>query len=157
MPEGVARGKSLSLKARALRYLSLRDHSRSELERKLSAYATPEDDLPKLLDSLAQEGWQSEARFAASLVHRRAARYGVRRITAELDRHGVSESDRLEALSELGRSEADRAWQAWSRRFEGPASTPQELARQQRFLLQRGFGADTIRGVLRRARRSEQR
>jgi len=150
-------GRSPSLKARALRYLSQREHSRAELERKLAPHALPEDELRSLLDDLALQGWLSDARFAESLVHRRASRYGIRRITAELDSLGVAAADSHAVLSELRHSEAERAWQTWARRFDGPPESPKEMARQQRFLLQRGYGAEVVRGVLQRARQATPR
>ena len=42
----------LSLKARALRFLSMREHSRLELGRKLARHAEEGDDVEALLDFL---------------------------------------------------------------------------------------------------------
>ena len=55
-------GRSPSLKARALRYLSQREHSRAELERKLAPHALPEDELRSLLDAF------NEAKKTAGLT-----------------------------------------------------------------------------------------
>ena len=58
----------LSLKGRALRYLSQREHSRLELSRKLARYAEDTDDVDALLDLLEKNNWLSQERFAESLV-----------------------------------------------------------------------------------------
>ena len=53
----------LSLKGRALRFLSMREHSRMELRRKLQRHAQEGDDVEALLDSLEQANWLSQERF----------------------------------------------------------------------------------------------
>ncbi|MBA5828025.1 RecX family transcriptional regulator, partial [Escherichia coli] len=63
-----------SLKGRALGYLSRREYSRTELARKLAPYVGEDESVEPVLDALEQEGWLSDARFAESLVHRRASR-----------------------------------------------------------------------------------
>ncbi|MBN9114060.1 MAG: RecX family transcriptional regulator, partial [Pandoraea sp.] len=72
----------LSLKARALSYLARREHSRAELRRKLAPFADADDPeaLDRVLDSLEQDRWLSNERFAQSVVHRRASRMGTTRI-----------------------------------------------------------------------------
>ena len=74
----------LSLKARALGYLSRREHSRAELRRKLAQHAESAEEVDALLDWLERENWLSNARFAESVVHRRAGRYGTARLMQEL-------------------------------------------------------------------------
>ena len=58
----------ISLKARALRYLSAREHSRQELGRKLARYAQEGDDVEALLDTLEAAKFLSQSRFSESLV-----------------------------------------------------------------------------------------
>ena len=62
----------LSLKGRALRLLSMREHSRLELERKLSSHETREGELAEALDALAARGFISDERVADCLLHPRA-------------------------------------------------------------------------------------
>src|SRR5471032_1000719 len=50
----------LSLKGRALRYLSMREHSRMELARKLARYAEEGDDVEALLDLQEQKAGLAE-------------------------------------------------------------------------------------------------
>ena len=138
----------ISLRARALRYLALREHSRAELERKLARYAQPEDDVARLLDELEQAGHLSQARFVESLVRRRQERYGVRRIEYELGEHALAPALAGAALQALRAGERDRAMAVWARRFKAPPGDLHERARQHRFLAARGFEADTIAWVL---------
>lgn len=177
--------KPLSLKARALQALALRDHSRRELEQKLlrgarrppaprhghagrdgdEALADPaaapsaaeggeptslEAQVSALLDELEARGLLCQERFVESRVHAREARFGNRRIEAELAQHGLQLAP--EAAAELRRTELDRARAVWARRYSpappGQAVDAAEAARQMRFLAARGFSADVIRRVV---------
>lgn len=138
-----------SLRARALRLLSQRDHSRVELQRKLAPHAESPEAVADVLDALQRAGLLSEARFAESLAHRRAERFGLRRIAQELDAHRLDPSVTAPVLAGLREGERARALQAWRKRFGVAARDASERARQQRFLAQRGFGGDTIGWVMR--------
>ena len=135
----------LSLKARALRYLSTREHSRRELGRKLARYAEEGDDVEALLDFLEKNNWLSQERFAESLIHRRAGRYGNSRVVAELQQHGVNGEALAELKSGLADSETARACEVWRRKFGKVAADAAERSKQMRFLLQRGFSQRAVR------------
>ncbi len=133
-----------SLKGRALGYLSRREYSRSELARKLASYAEEGDDVDAVLDALERDGWLSDARFAESLVHRRASRMGSARILGELKRHAL-DSTLVEAASEqLRDTEFSRAQAVWRKKFGSLPGSPAERAKQARFLASRGFSSGTI-------------
>lgn len=140
-----------SLRARALRYLAQREHSRAELRRKLLRYAENPAEVDALLDRLAAERWQDDTRFAQSLLHRRRERHGNLRIAQELAAHGVDAERVADSLAALTEDELPRARAVWQRRFGQPPADAAERARQQRFLAARGFTAGTIRAVLRGA------
>ena len=135
----------LSLKGRALRYLSMREHSRLELGRKLARYAEEGDDVPALLDFLEKNNWLSQERFSESLIHRRAARFGNSRIAAELQSHGINGEALQELKAGLGDSETARACEVWQRKFGTVATDPAERNKQMRFLMQRGFSQRAVR------------
>jgi regulatory protein len=87
---------TLSLRARALRFLALREHSRLELSRKLSRYvgkteaeAETPGALDLLLDDLERDGWLSDQRFAEQWVAKRSNRFGDARIRQELRARGI--------------------------------------------------------------------
>lgn len=145
-----------------------REHSRTELRRKLlpvarAALHALDDSLDAatcreraaeqvdtLLDWLEANRYLSQARFAESRVHARAARFGNRRIEQELAQHGVA----LDATvrERLRASELERARAVWQRKYGGaaPPGAPgaTERARQMRFLAGRGFSADVVRRVV---------
>ena len=113
---------TLSLRARALRLLAGREHSRLELSRKLGRHLGEEgslEALAKLLDELEQAGWLSDQRFADQWVERRARRYGNARIRQELSARGV-QSDLVDLpIEALENSEHVRALGIWQRRYGG--------------------------------------
>jgi hypothetical protein len=67
-------GFTLSLKGRALRLLSNREHSRKELERKLASHEETPGELQQALDELQAKGFISDERAVESVIHRRASR-----------------------------------------------------------------------------------
>jgi regulatory protein len=139
----------MSLKARALKYLSGREHSRLELLRKLSRYAQEGDDVEGLLDTLEAANLLSQSRFSESLINRRSARFGNSRILQELHSHGI-ESEAIDDIkSSLSESEAVRAREVWSKKFDHLPADADERARQMRFLQQRGFSSAAIRAAMR--------
>ena len=135
----------LSLKGRALRFLSMREHSRLELGRKLSKYAEKGDDVGALLDFLEKNNWLSQERFSESLIHRRAARFGNSRIVAELQSHGVNGEALQELKTGLNDTETARACEVWQRKFGQVPTDAAERGKQVRFLMQRGFSQKAIR------------
>lgn len=139
----------ISLKGRALRYLSAREHSRLELRRKLARHAQEGEDIEAVLDALEAAKLLSEVRFSESLVHRRAARFGNSRILSELQSHGI-DTDALAGIrSELAEDEDARALAVWRKKFSAPPTDASERARQMRFLQQRGFSHGAIHAVFR--------
>ena len=141
----------LSLKGRGLQILAQREHSRSELRRKLLVHAQKDEEaeaasaierVEAVLDWLQANRYLCEERFVESRVHARASRYGNLRIRQELAQHGVALS--AEATQQLKDSELNRAREVWSRKFGQPAADAAERARQMRFLAGRGFSSEVI-------------
>jgi regulatory protein len=147
----------LSLKARALRWLSQREYSRHELRTKLLyAAGDPADPaaIEALLDQLVEQGHLSDARFVESRVHARHARFGNRRIELELRRHGLSPDDQLQ--QQLRTSELARAREVWRKKFNGRQATDAAgRAKQARFLAARGFSAEVVRRIVSNDREDE--
>lgn len=141
----------LSLKGRALRLLSQREHSRTELARKLARHVQDGEDLAAVLDELAAKGLQSDVRAAEGLLRRRAGLLGVARIAQELRTKGLGGAPVAPALALLQTSELERARLVWQRKFPAPPADPQERGRHMRFLLARGFSGEVAARVLRTA------
>jgi regulatory protein len=133
------------LKARALRYLARREHSRAELARKLAPRAASAEALEQLLEALAAKKQLSDERYAEGRAHQLARKYGAARIRADLRSKGVAEEvvARIAAGDEL-----ERARVILARKYRFAAGTPGERARRMRFLQGRGFSHDTIRKLV---------
>jgi regulatory protein len=175
MPDSVGRKKqSPSLKARALRLLSQREHSRAELAKKLHDYAAlaakiereqgmpedghntattpvplaPEAQIEAVLDDFEARGWLSDARYAEALVRRRSERYGMRRIKDELQRAGVAPEAASTLLAELKNTEFQRAKELFERKFTALAEDQKARAKQYRFLVSKGFNPEIVARVI---------
>ena len=142
-------GLTLSLKGRALRLLSGREYSRTELERKLAPHEETPGQLAEVLDELQAKDFISEARVVESVINRRQAKMGAARIKQELLGKGLGKEAVLDAMAGLKATELDRARELWRKKFDGPAADAAGRAKQMRFLAARGFGGDVIGRVLR--------
>lgn len=137
-----------SLKGRALRWLSMREHSRAELARKLAPHAAAPEEVEALLEDLMAQGWLSDERAAQSVVRRHSERLGLARVKQALQAKGLASDVVAEATAGLAETERARALQVWQRKFGQPPADVAERAKHARFLMGRGFGHDTIRAVL---------
>ena len=137
-----------SLKSRALRLLSQREHSRTELERKLSQHEQAPGELAKALDELQARDFINDGRAIESVVHRRAGKLGAARVKQELAAKGLSGEAVAAAMEGLRGTELDRAQGVWRKKFGSPAADANERAKQIRFLLTRGFNAEVVRKVV---------
>ena len=137
-----------SLKGRALRLLSQREHSRAELERKLAPHEEVPGELAKALDELQARDFINDGRAVDSVVHRRAGKLGAARVKQELAAKGLSGDAVAQALAGLKDTELSRAQEVWRKKFGSPAPDPQTRAKHMRFLLTRGFSAEVVRQVV---------
>ena len=120
-----------------------------ELARKLRVRGYDEQSVQLVVLKLAQEGLQSDGRFAENYVYNRLDKgFGPLRIAMELRERGVGDD-----LIEL---HLDRSAHEWSQRASlvrqkrfgsNLPTTFKEQARQSRFLQQRGFSGDQIRQI----------
>jgi len=135
--------KGIGLQAR-------REHSRRELGRKLQARGLEPDEARAALDRLADEGWQSDTRFAEMLIRTRlGAGYGPLHIRAELGTHGIPEATAAQLIAEAQPDWPALAREALRRRYAGrPAADRAEILKRTHFLQRRGFDLDTIRAAL---------
>jgi regulatory protein len=138
------------LRARALRLLARREHSRAELRRKLAPQAREEGvDLDVLLEDFARRGWLSEERFVEQAVRTRAQRYGPLRIAQHLRDKGIDEAGIERGLAQARAQEDEALARAWRTRFGRAPGSDEEKANQVRFLQQRGFTLDAVLRFLR--------
>lgn len=141
------------LEIRALRFLAQREHSRQELERKLSS---PENtrlsaEVIDTLDKLEQQGFLSEKRAAEQIARTRRTRFGSQRIVHELKTKGIDDHLIGDILPVLKETELETALNIWRKKFAQPPATREERAKQIRFMMNRGFSMETIQHVLSQA------
>ncbi|MWJ27185.1 regulatory protein RecX [Halomonas sp. ZH2S] len=137
----------------AIVLLARREHSRAELRLRLARKGHAADEIEACLDTLAEQGLQSDTRFAESFVRSRVMRgQGPIRIRGELFQRGIDKNlarDAIDAVIEQERIDwFALAGQTLSRRFSMPGDTPKERARRERFLASRGFDFEQIRYAL---------
>ena len=136
----------LSLRGRALGYLSKREYSYKELEQKLKGYAEEHDDVPALLEDFKQRGWLSDERFSEQLVNAKQSKFSSQKLAHELRGKGVAEDLVKQATSEV--DDLENAKTVWQKKYGKLPTNRNEWAKQARFLQSRGFGFDVIKRVL---------
>ena len=137
-----------SLKGRALRLLSQREHSRKELEQKLKPHEETQGELAEALDFLAAKDFINEKRVVESVVNRRSSKLGAARVRQELMAKGLPTDDIAEAVEAMRSTELERALMVWRKKFGAPPSDASERGKQVRFLVSRGFAAEVVRRVV---------
>lgn len=133
------------LRARALRHLVRREHSRDELARKLAPYAESNEILEGTLNWLESTNKLSNQRFAEVRANVLSRKYGAARIRHDLKNKGVSEEISDRAVAEL--DDVTKAREILARKYRVPATSREERAKRARFLQSRGFSYDTIRAL----------
>jgi regulatory protein len=138
--------------------LTVREHTRAELERRLAPHAADDParlaELARALDELTAKGLISEARVVESTLHARAGKLGAARVLHELRRKGVGDMALADATETLRDTELERARAVWRKKFGGQADAAAQghsaaaRAKQMRFLAARGFSGDIARRVV---------
>lgn len=134
------------IKDAALRLLSYREHSQKELLNKLNAKGFEPSDIQPVLNELAEQGWQSDTRYAESYTrHRLKKGFGALAIHHELKQNGILHFDIDAVLLDV----ADDWLVLITQVYEKKYGTHQKLslaehAKRSRFLLQRGFSSALI-------------
>ncbi len=149
-PESAAQADAAQVRARALRLLARREHSRQELIQKLLERGLPEALVRETVKQFAAEGLLSNKRYAEALTRtRRQQGHGPRRIQAELRQRGLSRDEIVPAMEAETTGWVALAREARAKRFgPSPPADYKEKARQARFLAGRGFTTEQIRQVL---------
>ncbi len=145
----------MSPREHAIDLLARREYGREELRGRLLAKGHAVEDIDHALDALADQGLQSDRRFAESFLRGRLMRgQGPVKMLAELGQRGIDRALAREALADVEREESvdwyRLASEALERRFgrEVPADA-RDRARRERFLAGRGFDFDQVREAVR--------
>ena len=142
-----------------LRLLARREHSRRELMNKLEANGFKHDMTQKIIDDLAEEGWQSDVRFSENFVRQRIRTgHGPVRIAYELRQRGIDDFDPDEIVVEIAGSWPDVIEQVYHKKYKSSKTiTRNEWSKRTRFLQQRGFTFEMIRSLYKRINFSQDR
>lgn len=146
--------EAAELRRLGARLLGQREYSCQTLRNKLTRltrYCRDPDLIDQVLTELAQQGLQSDARYAESLVRKRLARgQGPERIRRDLKRDGIAEA-LIRKLLNIGEARwCALAEQARARHYgRRRPDNPGEQARQARFLSARGFTEEHISRLFR--------
>jgi regulatory protein len=140
------------LRARALRLLARREHTRAELARKLAPLAESRPALEALLVQLEGRKQLSDERYAEARAHQLSRKFGAARVRRELVAKGVAQEAAARFAADVEKTDLERARAMLERKYRAPATAPKEHARRARFLQSRGFSPDVIRGALGRFR-----
>ncbi|WP_454783142.1 recombination regulator RecX [Legionella sp. WA2022007384] len=130
----------------AVRLLSRREHSALELCDKLKQKGYSAIEAKKALEECQRLDLQSDRRFVEICCRLRIRQgYGPLKISQELSSKGVDK----ELIHQFLQQEEDNwltyALDVWQKKTKGQSDLSfDELQKQQRFLLYRGFGMDTI-------------
>jgi regulatory protein len=138
------------LREAAIRLLARREHGWRELRRKLCQRGWPEAETECVLNDLADQGLQSDERFAESFTRTRAQKaYGPVRIRAELGQRGLDRTLIDRALRETDADWLALAAEWYERRYRGePPADLKEKSRRQQALARRGFDHEVVRQLL---------
>lgn len=133
--------------------LGRREHSANELYRKLSTKGFHGDAIDNVLQILQQRGWQSDERFAESLIRQRIeAAYGPLKIYADLQQKGIDKAIGEAILQNMAVNWQQLAVTRYQRRFgTEPPLDEKEKARRQRHLASRGFYPGDVFSACKRA------
>ena len=129
------------LRARALRLLARREHSRAELERKLGPHAGSPEVIAGIVEALAQKKQLSDERYAEERIRSLSRKYGAAKIRHDLKSKGV-DARLIERIS--SDDDLERARTILARKYRLPAATREERAKRMRFLQSRGFSSEII-------------
>lgn len=140
-----------------LNMLARRDYSEREITQKLLAKNYPNEDIQTVITHLKNEGLIADSRFAESYAHARYNKgYGPLHIKIELQTRGIAAEIIAEVLEIADNKWFEQARHVWQKRFKGQAPRNYaDLAKQMRFLQQRGFTKEQIDGVLGRNKEFE--
>lgn len=135
---------------RALGLLTRREHSRLELSRKLAVRGVEEQAAQAVVDQLNEAGWQSDERFAESLLRSRASSgYGPGWVRAELASHGLGAEAIAAAMGAFEGDWDELAVDLLRRRYSLALTGDRDAQRKAAdYLLRRGFSMEQVRRAL---------
>ena len=134
------------IKESCLRFLARREHSQKELLNKLLVKGFDKDEILTVIDELAEQGWQSDSRYAQSYTrHRIQKGNGPVFIAYELRKNGVDADDLEDIVQKTAGSWIELLVQVYTKKYGYDSLMDRkEWAKRSRFLMQRGFSGTMI-------------
>lgn len=141
---------------KSIELLARREHGRVELQtklrQKLAIHKRWKDEavepvslaMTQALDKLEYYDYLNDERFVQAYINSRINKgYGVNRIQQELKHKGLLDEliDRYLSTRDDGPLEDSMIYKTWYKKFRVLAQEPKDRAKQQRFLLYRGFSS----------------
>ena len=142
--------KTISVKNRALGLLARREHSATELKRKLQQKGYASADIDTGLSPLLLDGSVSDRRFTEAYVNMRMNRgYGPMRILAELRERGIPAELAHEYLNQETLDWYTVLNRQYLKKYAGaPVTDHQDKSKRIAYLQARGFRLDLIFDVI---------
>lgn len=125
--------------------LARREHSKSELKNKLLTRGFEFADIVHVIEQMAQQGLQSDERYAESCYRYRAQKgYGPNYIRQYLKQKGVADEQ-----IDVAEYQTDVDWQnciktVWTKKYLGAPMDAKSVHKQKQFLYYRGFDTELI-------------
>ncbi|MSP27608.1 MAG: regulatory protein RecX [Methylococcales bacterium] len=137
---------SKQIKDSCLRLLMRREHSQKEVLTKLTAKGFNKNDCLPVIEELANQGWQSDTRYAESYTrHRLQKGYGAIAISYELKQNGVEAVNLDSIMLAFADSWLELLEQLYHKKYDqNTRLSRSEWAKRCRFLMQRGFSSTLI-------------
>ncbi len=162
MSENPSRRSAYSrLLDRAIRILAMRDHSESELRRKLTQPVmtktgpepidAPPEEVDKVVAWCLESRYLDDARFTRQFIASRGRKgYGPARIRQELNQKGIGKEEIGSAMADCETDWSMAAREQAQRKFGEPLPVAfAEKVKVQRFLLNRGYLMEDIQNIWR--------
>ncbi len=141
-----------NIKKACLRLLTRRDHSRKEIQDKLSLKGFERSQVAEVIDELSSQNWQDDGRYAEAYARVRSQKgFGPVRIAFELRQQGVDTATIEQVLRIVTDDWPSLMEKVYFKKF--PRETRFDLNERGkciRFLLQRGFPNAMINTLLER-------
>ena len=135
-----------SAREAVLTCLARREHSQKELRDKLRRQGHEAEAIEEALTYAIEAGYQSDARYAASMVRYKGGRMGERKMRLLLNQQRLAPDVVAQAMGEAA-PEIQRAIDTLQGRFGSKAPTPELRKKATQFMMGRGFGYEAIRNA----------
>ena len=132
------------------KYLSIREHSKLELQNKLTQKGHDSNDISDCIDEFSSKDIQSDTRFTEEFIRSKLKKNkGPRLVSSELTARGISDSLINKKISEISYQEwCNAALKALVKKLHGASVSIDNKDKIYSFLISRGFDHKMIKYAL---------